>query len=85
MVASYFGVFFNIALLYTLSFAKSGQFRLSGKKELQPSDTVLEIVVVDATEQPIERPKKSNADTTAVRRKDTRKKMWLSLTSKRQK
>ena len=53
---------------------KSGQFRLPGKKVLQPSDTVIEIVVVDATEQPIERPKKSNADTTAVRRKDTLRK-----------
>ena len=31
----------------------SGQFRLPGKKALQPSDMVIEIVVVDATEQPI--------------------------------
>lgn len=49
----------------------SGQFRLPGKKALQPSDTVIEIVVVDATEQPIERPKKNNVDTTAARRNDT--------------
>ena len=34
---------------------QSGQFRLPGKKALQPSDTVIEIVVVDATEQAIER------------------------------
>jgi len=53
---------------------KSDQFRLPGKKTLQPSDTVVEIVVVDATEQPIERPKKSNLATTAVRRNDTPKK-----------
>ena len=52
----------------------SGQFGLPGKKVLQPSDTVIEIVVVDATEQPIERPKKNNADTTAARRKDTLRK-----------
>ena len=52
----------------------SSQFRLPGKKVLQPSDTVIEIVVVDATEQPIERPKKSNVATTAVRRKDTHRK-----------
>ena len=39
---------------------RSGQFRLPGKKALQPSDTIIEIVIVDATEQPIERPKKSN-------------------------
>ena len=48
----------------------SGQFRLPGKKALQPSDMVIEVVVVDATEQPIERPKKSNDATTAARRSD---------------
>jgi hypothetical protein len=49
---------------------QSGQFRLPGKKTLQPSDTVIEIVVVDATEQAIERPKKSNDDTIAAKRND---------------
>ena len=52
----------------------SGQFRLPGKKALQPSDTVIEIVVVDVTEQPIERPNKSNVDTTVARRNDTPRK-----------
>ena len=52
----------------------SGQFRLPGKKALQPSDTIIEIVVVDATEQPIERPKKSNGDITAAKRNDTLRK-----------
>jgi hypothetical protein len=52
----------------------SGQFRLPGKKALQPSDTVIEIVVVDVTEQPIERPKKNNVSTTVVKRNDTLKK-----------
>lgn len=52
----------------------SGQFRLPGKKALQPSDTVIEVIVVDATEQPIERPKKSNVDTIAVRRSATPRK-----------
>jgi hypothetical protein len=52
----------------------SGQFTLPGKKALQPSDTVIEIIVVDATEQPIERPKKSNGGTTVVRRSDTPRK-----------
>jgi len=52
----------------------SGQFRLPGKKALQPSDTVIEIIVVDATEQPIERPKKSNDATTAAKRNDTPRK-----------
>jgi hypothetical protein len=52
----------------------SGQFRLPGKKALQPSDTVIEIVVVDATEQPIERPKKSNAGITVAKRNDIHRK-----------
>lgn len=52
----------------------SGQFRLPGKKALQPSDTVIEIVVVDAMEQPIERPKKSNDDTTVAKRSDIHRK-----------
>jgi hypothetical protein len=53
---------------------KSGEFHLPGRKALQPSDTLIEVVLIDATEQPIERPKKSNADTTAVKRSDIPKK-----------
>jgi len=52
----------------------SGQFTLPGKKALEPSDTVIEIIVVDATEQPIERPKKSNVATTAAKRSATPRK-----------
>jgi hypothetical protein len=52
----------------------SGQFRLPGKKSLQPSDTVFEVILVDATEQPIERPKKNSADTIAARKSDIRRK-----------
>jgi len=37
---------------------KSGEFRLPGKKALQDSDMLIEVVLNDATEQPIERPKK---------------------------
>lgn len=47
---------------------KSKQFHLPGKKAMQPSETVIEIVLVDATEQPIERPKKDKAGITAVKR-----------------
>jgi hypothetical protein len=47
---------------------KSGEFRLTGKKALQPSDTSIEVVLIDATEQPSERPKKSNGGTPAERR-----------------
>ena len=53
---------------------QSKQFHLPGKKVLQPSDTVIEIVLVDATEQPIERPKKDNAGTTVAKRSATLKK-----------
>jgi len=49
---------------------KSGEFRLPGRKALQPTDTLIEVVLIDATEQPIERPKKSNAGTTAEKRSD---------------
>jgi len=38
---------------------KSGEFRLPGKKAIKSSDTSIEVIVVDATEQPIERPKKT--------------------------
>ena len=47
---------------------QSKQFHLPGKKALQPSDTLIEIVSVDVTEQPIERPKKGSAGTTAAKR-----------------
>ena len=53
---------------------KSGEFRLPGKKSLKPSDTLIEVVLIDATEQPIERPKKSNVDTTAEKRSDIHRK-----------
>jgi hypothetical protein len=53
---------------------KSNLFHLPGKKVLEPSDTVIEIVLIDATEQPIERPKKDNAGITAVKRSVTPKK-----------
>lgn len=49
---------------------KSGEFRLPGRKALQPTDTLIEVVLIDATEQPIERHKKSNAGTTAEKRSD---------------
>jgi hypothetical protein len=38
---------------------KSGEFRLPGRKALQPSDTLIEVVLIDATEHPIEQPKKA--------------------------
>ena len=53
---------------------RSKQFRLPGKKVLQPSDTIFEVVLVDASEQPIERPKKARKGTIAARRSDTPRK-----------
>jgi len=52
----------------------SGEFRLPGKKVLQPSDTIIEVVLVDVSEQPIERPKKSRNGTTAAKRSVTPRK-----------
>ena len=51
--------------------AKSGKFRLPGKKVLKESDNVIEVVLVDVSEHPIERPKKSKDDTIAARRSGT--------------
>ena len=53
---------------------KSQQFHLPGKKALHSGETMLEIVVIDATEQPIERPKKNNESITVAKRSDTLKK-----------
>ena len=53
---------------------RSKKFRLPGKKALQPSDTVFEVILVDASEQPIERPKKARKGTIAAKRGDIPKK-----------
>src|SRR6266511_3774547 len=47
---------------------RSGKFRLPGKRTLQASDTVFEVVLVDVSEQPIERPKKAKNGITAAKR-----------------
>src|SRR5512147_1232620 len=52
----------------------SKKFHLPGKKALQPSDTVFEVVLVDVSEQPVERPKKARKGTIAARRNDTPRK-----------
>jgi len=46
----------------------SKKFRLPGKKALQPSDTVFEVILVDASEQPVERPKKARNSITVAKR-----------------
>ena len=42
---------------------KSKKFRLHGKKELLKTDREFEVILTDATESPIERPKKNSAKT----------------------
>lgn len=49
----------------------SGKFRLPGKKQLHQDAYTWQIVVVDVTESPIERPKKNNAPTTVARNAST--------------
>ena len=47
---------------------RSGQFTLPGKKALTKSDVAFAVIVVDATECPVERPKKNSGIGTAARR-----------------
>jgi hypothetical protein len=54
---------------------RSKKFRLPGKKALQTSDTVFEVVLVDVSEQPVERPKKVKNGTTVVKRNVIPKKL----------
>jgi hypothetical protein len=50
---------------------KSRKFSLPGKKALLKSDERYEVILIDATETPIERPKKDKKIITLARRKDT--------------
>ena len=50
------------------------RFHLPGKKALYTSEIVYNVVLLDATECPCERPKKNNVGTTVARRSATRKK-----------
>lgn len=50
---------------------KDGTFSLPGKKELLKSDTDYEVVLIDATETPVERPQKNKESITQERKKDT--------------
>lgn len=48
---------------------KDGTFSLPGKKELLKSDAEYEMILIDATETPIERPQKNKGDTIPEKRK----------------
>ena len=51
---------------------KSGTFSLPGKKALLEEGMDCEVVLVDATETPVERPQKNRKDTIRAKRSDTR-------------
>ena len=51
---------------------KSGCFRLPDRQELAKSDTEIEVILIDATETPIERPKKNRNFITQVKRSGIR-------------
>ena len=51
---------------------RDGAFSLPGRKELLRGDTGIEVVLVDATEIPVQRPKKNSTDITRARRSGTR-------------
>ena len=50
---------------------RDGTFSLPGRKALLKSDAEYEVILVDATQSPIERPKKSKSDTIPVRKNGT--------------
>ena len=51
---------------------KDGTYSLPGKKALLKSDTEYEVILIDVTETPIERPKRGKNSTTPVKRNGTR-------------
>jgi hypothetical protein len=50
---------------------KDGTFSLPGRKALLKSDMEYEVILIDATESPVERPKKSKNATTVARKSGT--------------
>ena len=51
---------------------KDGTFSLPGRKELLKSDAEYEVILVDATETPVELPQKNKENTIQERKKDIR-------------
>ena len=78
-------IMFHIAVEYGISEAsvsrtidkiesiisKIKQFQLPGKERLSGTNHSFEVVIIDATESPIERPKKTNTGITQAKRKST--------------
>jgi hypothetical protein len=57
---------------------KSKMFSLPGKKALLKTENEFEVILIDATESPIERPKKNSANSIPVKRSDIQSKHKLS-------
>jgi hypothetical protein len=53
---------------------KDKQFHLPGKKQLLSTENDIEVVLIDVTESPVERPKKNSEKIIQARKKDTPKK-----------
>jgi hypothetical protein len=53
---------------------KADEFKLPGKKALLKTENTFELVLIDATESPIERPKKNNVGFIPEKRNDTQSK-----------
>jgi hypothetical protein len=51
---------------------KSKNFRLPGRKALKKSDCEYEVILIDASESPIERPKKNSVNITQAKKSGTR-------------
>lgn len=60
---------------------KDKRFALPGRKALLKSDMQYEVILVDASESPIERPKKDSGDITQARKNDIPSKHSSSSTS----
>jgi hypothetical protein len=56
---------------------KDKAFSLPGKKELKKSDVKYEVILIDATESPVERPKKNKNIFIQERKKDTQSRARL--------
>ena len=57
---------------------KDKAFSLPGRKELQKNATDYDVILIDATETPIERPQKNKSAFTLARKRDTRSRVKLS-------
>jgi len=60
----------NIRRVETI-LSKSKKFELPGKKKLSGTNHQYEVIIVDATESPIERPKKNSTSIIQAKRRST--------------